>query len=49
MKRGHSVRYDLGGYGGYQAIKLKMHDGQRVYVGLVNRGRTGKLRVTSAC
>ena len=32
-QKGHDVRYDLGGYGGYQAIKVEMHDGQRVYVG----------------
>ena len=32
-KRGHDVRFDVGGYGGYQAIKVETHDGQRVYVG----------------
>ena len=32
-KRGHDVRVDVGGYGGYQAIKVEMHNGQRVYVG----------------
>ncbi|MGZ5552037.1 MAG: gamma-glutamyltransferase [Chthoniobacterales bacterium] len=32
-RKGHDVRSDLGGYGGYQAIKVEMHDGQRVYVG----------------
>jgi gamma-glutamyltranspeptidase/glutathione hydrolase len=32
-KRGHDVRFDVGGYGGYQAIKVEMHDGRRVYVG----------------
>jgi gamma-glutamyltranspeptidase / glutathione hydrolase len=32
-KKGHDVRFDVGGYGGYQAIKVEMHDGQRVYVG----------------
>src|SRR5215217_2560516 len=31
-KRGHDVRSDVGGYGGYQAIKVEMHDGQCVYV-----------------
>jgi gamma-glutamyltranspeptidase/glutathione hydrolase len=31
-KKGHDVRFDVGGYGGYQAIKVEMHDGQRVYV-----------------
>ena len=30
-KRGHDVRLDVGGYGGYQAIKVEMHDGVRVY------------------
>src|SRR6476646_7884196 len=29
-KRGHEVRFDVGGYGGYQAIKVELHDGQRV-------------------
>jgi gamma-glutamyltranspeptidase/glutathione hydrolase len=42
MKRGHSVRYDLGGYGGYQAIKLEMHDGQRVYVGASESRKDGQ-------
>jgi gamma-glutamyltranspeptidase/glutathione hydrolase len=32
-KKGHDVRFDVGGYGGYQAIKVEMHDGQRVFVG----------------
>src|SRR5438105_2017836 len=32
-KRGHEVRFDVGGYGGYQSIKVELHDGQRVYVG----------------
>src|SRR5207248_4377746 len=32
-KKGHDVRFDVGGYGGYQAIRVEMHDGQRVYVG----------------
>src|SRR6188472_2303343 len=31
--KGHDVRFDVGGYGGYQAIKVEMHDGRRVYVG----------------
>jgi gamma-glutamyltranspeptidase / glutathione hydrolase len=30
--KGHDVRFDVGGYGGYQAIKIEMHDGRRVYV-----------------
>src|SRR5438552_802741 len=29
-KKGHDVRFDVGGYGGYQAIKVEMHDEQRV-------------------
>src|SRR6516165_9872352 len=32
-KKGHDMRFDVGGYGGYQAIKVEMHNGQRVYVG----------------
>src|SRR3954470_23221089 len=42
VKRGHSVRYDLGGYGGYQAIKVEMHDGQRVYVGASEARKDGQ-------
>src|SRR4026207_1753322 len=30
--RGHDMRFDLGGYGGYQAVKGEMHDGERGYV-----------------
>jgi gamma-glutamyltranspeptidase/glutathione hydrolase len=41
-KRGHDVRYDLGGYGGYQAIKVEMHDGQRVYVGASESRKDGQ-------
>ena len=26
-------KHQVGGYGGYQAIKVEMHDGQRVYLG----------------
>ena len=33
MLKGHDVRFDLGGYGGYQAIKVEMRDSQRVYFG----------------
>ena len=43
-KRGHEVRFDVGGYGGYQAIKVEMHDGQRVYVGASETARTGRRR-----
>ncbi len=38
---GHQVRLDVGGYGGYQAIKLEMHDGQRVYVGASESRKDG--------
>ncbi len=41
-KRGHDVRFDVGGYGGYQAIKVEMHDGQRVYVGASESRKDGK-------
>ena len=40
-KRGHDVRLDVGGYGGYQAIKVEMHDGQRVYVGASESRKDG--------
>jgi gamma-glutamyltranspeptidase/glutathione hydrolase len=41
-KRGHDVRYDVGGYGGYQAIKVELHDGQRVYVGASEGRKDGQ-------
>ena len=41
-KRGHDVRFDVGGYGGYQAIKIEMHDGQRVYVGASESRKDGQ-------
>jgi gamma-glutamyltranspeptidase / glutathione hydrolase len=41
-KRGHDVRIDVGGYGGYQAIKVEMHDGQRVYVGASESRKDGQ-------
>src|SRR5438874_4370912 len=41
-KRGHDVRFDVGGYGGYQAIKVEMHDGQRVYVGASESRKGGQ-------
>lgn len=41
MKLGHDVRGDVGGYGGYQAIKVEMHDGQRVYVGASESRKDG--------
>ena len=40
--KGHDVRFDLGGYGGYQAIKVEMHDGQRVYVGASESRKDGQ-------
>jgi gamma-glutamyltranspeptidase / glutathione hydrolase len=41
-KRGHDVRFDVGGYGGYQAIKVEMHDGQRVYLGASESRKDGQ-------
>ena len=41
-KRGHDVRFDVGGHGGYQAIKVEMHDGQRVYVGASESRKDGQ-------
>ncbi|MGI8437371.1 MAG: gamma-glutamyltransferase [Chthoniobacterales bacterium] len=41
-KRGHDVRFDVGGYGGYQAIKVEMHDGQRVYTGASESRKDGE-------
>lgn len=40
--KGHDVRSDVGGYGGYQAIKVEMHDGQRVYVGASEGRKDGQ-------
>src|SRR5438105_815897 len=40
-KKGHDVRFDVGGYGGYQAIKVEMHDGQRVYIGASESRKDG--------
>jgi gamma-glutamyltranspeptidase/glutathione hydrolase len=40
--KGHDVRYDVGGYGGYQAIKVEQHDGQRVYVGASESRKDGQ-------
>jgi gamma-glutamyltranspeptidase / glutathione hydrolase len=42
LEKGHDVRFDLGGYGGYQAIKVEMHDGQRVYVGASESRKDGQ-------
>jgi gamma-glutamyltranspeptidase / glutathione hydrolase len=41
-RNGHDVRFDVGGYGGYQAIKVEMHDGQRVYVGASESRKDGQ-------
>ncbi len=41
-KRGHNMRFDVGGYGGYQAIKVEMHDGQRIYVGASESRKDGQ-------
>ena len=41
IKLGHDVRGDVGGYGGYQAIKVETHDGQRVYVGASESRKDG--------
>src|SRR6266576_791944 len=41
-KKGHDVRFDVGGYGGYQAIKVEVHDGQRVYVGASESRKDGQ-------
>jgi gamma-glutamyltranspeptidase/glutathione hydrolase len=41
-KKGHDVRYDVGGYGGYQAIKVETHDGQRVYIGASESRKDGQ-------
>jgi gamma-glutamyltranspeptidase/glutathione hydrolase len=40
-KKGHDVRFDVGGYGGYQAVKVEMHDGRRVYVGASESRKDG--------
>ena len=41
-QRGHDLRFDVGGYGGYQAIKVEMHDSQRVYVGASESRKDGQ-------
>jgi gamma-glutamyltranspeptidase/glutathione hydrolase len=40
-KRGHDVRFDVGGYGGYQAIKVEWNNGVRVYVGASESRKDG--------
>ena len=41
-KKGHDMRFDVGGYGGYQAIRVETHDGQRVYVGASESRKDGQ-------
>jgi gamma-glutamyltranspeptidase/glutathione hydrolase len=41
-KRGHDVRFDVGDYGGYQAIKVEIHDEQRIYVGASESRKDGQ-------
>ena len=41
-KKGHDMRFDVGGYGGYQAIKVETHDEQRVYVGASESRKDGQ-------
>jgi gamma-glutamyltranspeptidase / glutathione hydrolase len=41
-KRGHDMRFDVGGYGGYQAIKVEMHGADRVYVGASESRKDGQ-------
>jgi gamma-glutamyltranspeptidase/glutathione hydrolase len=40
-KKGHDMRFAVGDYGGYQAIKVEMHDGRRVYVGASESRKDG--------
>jgi gamma-glutamyltranspeptidase/glutathione hydrolase len=40
--KGHDVRFDVGGYGGYQAIQVQMHDGERVYAGASESRKDGQ-------
>lgn len=40
--KGHDLRYDLGGFGGYQAIQVQWHDGQRVYAGATESRKDGQ-------
>ena len=41
-KKGHDIRFDLGGYGGYQAIQVQDHDGVRVYAGASESRKDGQ-------
>ena len=40
--KGHDIRFDLGGYGGYQAIQVQDHDGARVYAGASESRKDGQ-------
>jgi gamma-glutamyltranspeptidase/glutathione hydrolase len=40
--KGHDVRFDVGGYGGYQAIQVQTHDGERVYAGASESRKDGQ-------
>ena len=40
-KKGHDMRFDVGGYGAYQAIKVEIHDGRRVYLGASESRKDG--------
>ncbi len=40
--KGHDIRFDLGGYGGYQAIQVQTHEGQRVYAGASESRKDGQ-------
>ena len=40
--KGHDIRFDLGGYGGYQAIQVQWHDGVRVYAGASESRKDGQ-------
>ncbi len=40
--KGHDLRFDVGGYGGYQAIKVERHQGERVYVGASESRKDGQ-------
>jgi gamma-glutamyltranspeptidase / glutathione hydrolase len=41
-KMGHDMRFAVGAYGGYQAIKVEIHDGQRVYLGASESRKDGQ-------
>ena len=40
--KGHDIRFDVGGYGGYQAIQVQDHDGLRVYAGASESRKDGQ-------